>query len=206
MLLHYVPVVALQHTEHETPEQYNFSQPTEKKDSLLRILEQLVSDFLPYYVKHRNSLKYGDPNRKKVPQNTVEASTLRWTMCLFRNLANDAEHATLLATTTRLPAAALQILKIAGQDADLSQWSHDSLPEACLVLWVWLVQASNEACRHLQQHFLDPEADLHALKIFEPIAAQPGIQGVRAKMISNRLQVVIDDDTTTSNLNTMASF
>ena len=207
VLLNYVPAVSLQHSDEETPEEYSFSKPTDKKDSFLRILEQVTNEFVPYYVKHKNDTKYDDPKRQKAQPMTVEASTLRWTFCLLRNLASDPEHAILLATTTRFPQAALEVLQaVSRHTTDLSQWSHDSLPEACLVFWVWLVQSSPEVSRHLHKVFGQDE-ELSAVKILEPITLQPGIQGVRAKMVSNSLRGDhVTDPTLEDKLATMASF
>lgn len=203
MLLHYVPTVSLKHTENETPEEYSFSQPSQKQDSLLRILEQTVREFLPYYVKHCGMVGKVPPGTK-LPV-SVEASTLRWTMCFMRNLATDPEHAHLLATTTTLPGAALQILQVAADLTDLSQWSHDSLPEACLVLWVWLVQSSEDTCRHLYRQYGE-DSELSAIKALEPITQEPGIHGVRAKMVSAKLHSIFANLTAEERLKTMASF
>ena len=206
LLLNYVPAVSLQQSDEETPEEYNFSKPTEKKDSFLRILEQVTSEFLPYYVKHKTDTMYNDPSRKRAQPVSVEASTLRWSMCLLRNLASEPEHAVMLATTTKFPATALEILQVSARHTDLAEWSHDSLPEACLVFWVWLVQSSEEASRHLQKVFGEEE-ELAAVRILEPIAAQPGIQGVRAQIVSNRLRGdAVIDPALEDKLRTMASF
>ena len=207
VLLNYVPAVSLQHSDQETPEEYTFSQPTEKRDSFLRILERVTNEFVPYYVQHKNATMYNDPRsrRQKAQPTSVESSTLRWTFCLLRNLASNPDHAILLATTTRFPAAALEILQVV-RHTDLSQWSHDSLPEACLVFWVWLVQASEEVCRHLHKVFGEDE-ELSAVKILEPLITQQGIQSVRARMVSNRLggNKVIDPSIE-EKLRSMASF
>lgn len=206
MLFHYVPTVALKHADQDTPEEYSFSQPTEKKDSLLRILERITHEFVPYYVQHRESIRYDSNkrNHQELPK-SVEASTLRWTMCLLRNLSTDPDHAALLATTTKFPAAALGLLKATAQYTDLSLWSHDSLPEACLVFWVWLVQSSGEACRHLQRQF-DDDSEMSAVSVLQPVTEQPGIQGARAKMVLSRLQAADDSMTTEDKLTSMASF
>jgi hypothetical protein len=196
-LMHYVPSVDLKHSMTDTPEEYTFSQPTQKQDSLLRIVESVVTDFLPFYLEHQ---KVSTPKQKSAPS-SVEAATLQWCMCLLRNLATKADHASLLATTTQLPAAALQVLQ-ACQATDLVLWSHDSLPEACLVLWVWLVQSSPEARSYLQEHF-GMQAELSAPQILQPLANQDGIQAIRAKMILVRLASAVDDETLTG---TLASF
>ena len=205
MLFQYVPTVALKHADEDTPEEYNFSQPTEKKDSMVRILERITCEFVPYYVKHIKSVMYDDKEGNKRLPKSVEASTLRWTFCLLRNLSTDPDHASLLATSTKFAAAALEILKATAAYTDLALWSHDSLPEACLVFWVWSVQASDEACRHLQRQF-DDEADVSAIKIFEPITEQPGIQGVRARMVSSRILAARENVTSEDMLRNMASF
>lgn len=186
MLLHYVPAVNLKRSENDIPEQYSFSQPTEKEDSLLRTLEGIVRAFLPHFLAHRKALKQDDSKKKRTAAPSVEELTLRWTMCLLRNLASLEDHAVLLATTTTLPAAALQILEVVADDTDLSLWSHDSLPEACLVFWVWLVEVPDKVRRYLVQKHGEA-AEPSALRILKPIIAQPGIQGIRARRVSTKL-------------------
>jgi hypothetical protein len=186
MLLHYVAPVDLKHSENETPEQYSFSKPTEKKDSMLRILEAVVNEFVPYFVEHRNSLKHVDPKKQGASRPSLEEATLRWTMCLLRNLATVSDHAVLLAESTSFPMATLRILEAVADDTDLSLWSHDSLPEACLVFWVWLVEASDDTCQYLQQNY-GAGTELSAIRILEPITTQPGIQGIRAKRVAGQL-------------------
>jgi hypothetical protein len=208
VLMQYVPRVDLKRSATETPEEYTFSPPTQKQDSLLRIVEGVVTDFLPFFLQHQKATSSSagskKPPRKNAPS-SVEAATLQWSMCLFRNLATKADHATLLATTTQLPAAALSILQACTTSTpttDLSLWSHDSLPEACLVFWVWLVQSSPEARAHLQeQHGM--QAALSAPHILQPLANQEGIQAIRAKMILVRLASRADDETMAA---TLASF
>jgi hypothetical protein len=207
MLFHYVPSVDLKHTENDTPEQYAFSQPTDKKDSLLRILEDIVGEYLPPFVKHQSTLKASSPQKKKIVPSSVEELTLRWTMCVLRNLATVTDHAILLATTTTFPSVAMEVLKVASETTDVSLWSHDSLPEACLVFWVWLVKASVETRQYLKQEF-GVNSTLDAEQILKPLSEQPGIQGVRAKLVTNQLQSasVVGDHKLSDEAKSLASF
>ena len=163
MLLQYTPPPSLMMGEEG-------SAISKSQSSLLRIVEDMVVDFTP-------CLSLG--TRKTT--STVEAASVRWCMALMRNLVTERDNATIVAAKTKFPVLAAQILL--ESDGDLSHWKRDSVEDSSLLLLLLLVRTGgDEACRAMDCGEL--RAACHA------VSQYPGIHGVRAGVIAQRLEEV----------------
>ena len=158
---------------------YGFQSPTANKDSLLRIVEDLVVTFTP-------SIRRG--HEKQV--STVEAATVRWCMALMRNLVTVQDNAAIVAGTTKFPFLAAHVLD--ESDRDLAYWTRDSLEDSSLLLLLLLVQSGSESCLVMEKQA--PEIRT----MCEKVSKYPGIHGVRADAILQRLDQARDPDNTTA--------
>mmetsp|Transcript_39504 Transcript_39504/g.82041 ORF Transcript_39504/g.82041 Transcript_39504/m.82041 type:complete len:394 (+) Transcript_39504:188-1369(+) len=151
---------------------YSFHSPTTQQNSLLRIVEEMVVYFTPYMSKSY---------QKKI--STVEAATIRWAMALMRNLVTVHDNAAIVASTTKFPTLAAQYLQESERSLEL--WSIDSLEDSSLLFLLMLIQAGDESCKAIDNQELRT-----ALK---KVGTMPGIHGVRAGVILERLNEVSED-------------
>lgn len=139
---------------------YSFHEPNDNPYSVLRTLEQLLIDYLPYLSHSVQS---------------VQSESMRWAMGTLRNLATYNVNAERLSST-RIPPVACQCL--AQSSRDLDQWTRDSLEDASLMLLVHL--ASHPPCAPgLRQ------CDTTAL---EEISGQAGIHALRASVVLRQIK------------------
>lgn len=143
MLLNFVPEVSAE----EAPTTYRFHLPANNPLSLLRTLENVLRDYVPYLETHHSV-------------NSVEQQCCRWAMNALRNLATVQDNAVVMATKTRVPEHAVDCLRCANK-SNLKEWTRDSLEDAALMLLVHL--GKDDDCLVAMRENSKLRDDIHAI-------------------------------------------
>ena len=166
MLFNYVPIPD---GNQEATETYSLQLPIDNPLSLIRTLESVLKDFVRYV------------GRKDV--HSVEQQCCRWSMNVVRNLVTVQENAVAVGCKTVIPAVAAECLAHA-DTSDLSQWTRDSLEEACLMLLVHVCQM--DECLDLLKE--NNRATSQVMIVCENLEAARGIHQTRAAALLERFE------------------
>ena len=159
-------------SENEAASQYSYKLPGESPLSIIRTLESLLQDYVPFVVTRRAI-------------NSVEQQCCRWSLNVVRNLINSVpRHCIAVGKDTEIPAIAIQCL--AKSDVtNLTTWGKDSLEDACLMILVHVFRIEDcvTAVSKNRVAIDELKAVCEELK-----NAPPGIHQVRAVSLLERLE------------------
>lgn len=136
---------------------------SEKPTSLLRTIELLTKDCLPFVIKENSSEVL-----------SVEREAVRWSLCLMRHLSAVKENAILVANETIFPFAAIQCLELSLQHGkDLGFWRQDSLETSSLMILVHLAQHGEDGVSRMRSY-------TNVLPVLRQLKGRGGIHESRA--------------------------
>lgn len=167
ILFRYVPPVSTKRPSEAPPATFS-DNPT----SLLRTIESLTKDYLPFVTKLEKASNIL----------SVEREAVRWSLCLMRHLSTLAENAAIVANETIFPFAAIQSLEVSLQHGkDLGFWRQDSLEASSLMILVHLAQHGEEC--------IAPWRSENALPVLRQLRGQGGIHESRAVALIQILEL-----------------
>lgn len=168
MLLNFVPEVPKEESS-DISSDYTFQLPANNPYSLVRTLENVLRDYVPYLQTHHNI-------------NSVEQQCCRWSMNALRNLATVQDNAVVMATKSAIPEYAVDCLRCANC-TNLKDWTRDSLEDAALMLLVHL--GKDDDCLVTMRQNSKLRQDIHAI-CDELVEKGKGIHRTRAIALKER--------------------
>jgi hypothetical protein len=150
-----------------------------KTTSLLRIIESLTKDCLPFVINpdHASDVL------------SVEREAVRWCLCLMRHLSSWKENAIVVAKETIFPSAAIQCLEVSLQtNSDLDFWRQDSLETSSLMILVHLAQHGAECVERLRSYS-------NVQPVLRQLQGKGGIHELRAVTVLQILEEASSDAT-----------
>lgn len=151
--------------------QYSYKLPGESPLSIVRTLESLLRDYVPYAVTQRSI-------------NSLEQQCCRWSFNIIRNLIGSVpSHCSIVGKMTQIPVLAIQYLA-KSDTTNLATWSKDSSEDACLMILVHIFR--------MDDCILVLNNDKVAMENLQSVCEElkqtpPGIHQLRAASLLDRL-------------------
>lgn len=159
ILFRYIPPASLERQPGAHSETFS-----EKSTSLLRTIESLTKDYLPFVTKLDKALQIV----------SVEREAVRWSICLMRHLSAVRQNALIVANETIFPSAAIQCLEVSLQNGkDLGFWRQDSLETSSLMILVHLAQHGEDCVSRMRSY-------TNTLPVLRQLNGKGGIHESRA--------------------------
>jgi hypothetical protein len=171
-VFNHVPRLDRHFGDNEAPSQYSYKLPGDGPLSIIRTLESLLQDYVPYTITHRSI-------------NSVEQQCCRWALNIVRNLiCSVPSHCVIVGKATQIPALAIQCL-VQSDTTSLATWSKDSLEDACLMILVHIFRIDD--CMSVLS---DDRVAIEGLRtVCEKLKnTPPGIHQLRATTLLDRLE------------------